>query len=74
MFAGTAAQIKAENYIKDAEDEDAWRFLPYAMRIPALRPTALERLKDASVETLGRVIKKDVSPEHWDEQKTCHRR
>jgi hypothetical protein len=61
---GNAAQIKVRNYVTSASDEAAYRFLPYAVLVPALRQLAQERLADASVEVLGRVIRRDPSADY----------
>lgn len=63
-FLGDAGQIKAANYIENAKDEDAYRFLPYAVQVPQLKPLAKKRLVNASAETLGRVIKNSKSGEY----------
>ena len=56
-FIGTAAKIKAVNYVREVSDEeDLNKFLPYAIRVPALREIARTRLVDASVKTLSKVI------------------
>lgn len=61
---GNVGQIKASNYIEKADDEDAFRFLSYAVRIPALKPLANKRLVDASTETLAKVIAANKSGEY----------
>lgn len=61
---GDAAQIKVLNYIRTASDDDAYRFLPYAVQVPALRQLAHERLEKANAETLARVIRKHPSPDY----------
>ncbi len=63
-FLGNAGQIKAANYIENSDDEDAYRFLPYAIQIPALKPLANKRLADANTQTLARVIKASKSGEY----------
>jgi hypothetical protein len=61
---GSGAQIKVRNYITDASKEDAYRFLPYALRVPALRELALQRLAVSSAETLERAIRKQLSADY----------
>ncbi len=63
-FLGDASQIKAATYIEKSSDEAAHRFLPYAVRVPALKELAHKRLVGASVETLARVISTNRSGEY----------
>jgi len=63
---GNAGQIKAATYVEKSTEEDAYRFLPYAVQVPALRELANKRLVDASVETLTRVISASRSGEYGE--------
>ncbi|MGB9471160.1 MAG: hypothetical protein WBQ59_17565 [Candidatus Acidiferrum sp.] len=63
-FLGSAGQIKTANYIEKADNKNAFRFLPYALQLPALKPLAKKRLADASTETLARVINFSKSAEY----------
>jgi hypothetical protein len=63
-FLGNAGQIKAANYVESADKKDAYRFLPYAVEIPALKPLANKRLVDSSTETLARVIASTKAAEY----------
>jgi hypothetical protein len=65
-FLGPAGEIKAANYVEQANDDDAHRFLPYAIQVPALKTLADKRLAEASVETLSRVINLGGTGEYAD--------
>jgi len=60
---GDAARVKAREYIQKATEEDLFRFMPYALNVPALRQLTENRLPDASTETLARTAKVNSSRE-----------
>jgi hypothetical protein len=69
-FIGHAAEMKAPAYVEKAPDDAFFKFVPYAIRIPALRPFAIDRLPKANLEALARVVAVDASPEIKDEVMT----
>lgn len=60
---GDAAQSKARVYVEKAPGEDLFRFLPYAMKVPALRSLTISRLPGASIDTLARLAVDKPAPE-----------
>jgi len=65
-FLGDAGQIKASNYIENASEKNAFKFLPYAIQVPQLKLLANKRLVEADADTLARVIKICKSGEYAD--------
>src|SRR5262249_54005923 len=56
-YLDNGARNKAIAYVRTADKQAVFRFLPYALRVTALKDFAHERVADSSTETLERVLR-----------------
>ena len=66
-YIGNAAQIKAEECVKNCAVDLLPKFLPSAVRIAKLRPFALQRVAQATNATLARILSVDLSADYVGE-------
>jgi len=55
-LVGTSSQMRAISYVQNGPADKMFRFIPHALKVPALREYATERIVDLDADMLARLI------------------